>query len=232
MATVTIDDTTITEPVTSTTQNSIVVASATGFAAGNIVFIDKEAMRIRSSYVSGTTIPVTRGILGTAAQLHQDNAPCYCGPAKEFYHTDVTGYANTDNEYALPHINVRTGNIYNIVGNQWVQWRNEGYGNDGTSMEHDYTTAGAITIAPGVHKVNGTTLAMTLANPGPEHNGIIMTVVADNASAHTLTVTDGFGAGGGGEDVATFSGVRGDSITLRACDSLWYIIGTHQVSVA
>jgi hypothetical protein len=229
MATVTIDATTLSAAVTSRSADSLAVASATGIAAGNLLYANREAMLVRS--VSGTTVFVTRGIEGTVARLHQSGAVVHCGPKREFYSNDVIGYANSDEEYALPHINVRTGNIFQIADSKWVQLRINGYSFQGNLQEYDYTAAGAIAIAPGVHKVNGSTLAMTLADPSPIHNGMLLTVTAANASAHTLAPGSSFGGGGSGENLATFSGAIGDSITLIAQDSLWYIVGAHQVTV-
>ena len=40
---------------------AITVASATGFAAGYIVLIDREVFQVTKDYSSGTTIPVIRG---------------------------------------------------------------------------------------------------------------------------------------------------------------------------
>ena len=62
---------------------SIVVASATGFAAGNLILIDQEVMQVAKNYVSGTTIPVLRGLDGTATAIHKASA-------------NVTTYLGTD----------------------------------------------------------------------------------------------------------------------------------------
>ncbi len=53
---------------------SIVVAGATNFAAGNLLIIDRERMRIGRGYTSGTTIPVMRGQDGTATATHLSGA--------------------------------------------------------------------------------------------------------------------------------------------------------------
>lgn len=49
---------------------SIVVTSATSFAAGNVIICEKERMRVVRSYTSGTTVGVLRGIEGTATAAH------------------------------------------------------------------------------------------------------------------------------------------------------------------
>lgn len=50
---------------------TITVASATGFASGNVVIVEKERMRVAQGY-NGTalTVPVLRGRDGTAASAH------------------------------------------------------------------------------------------------------------------------------------------------------------------
>ncbi len=98
----------------------------------------------------------------------------------------------------------------------------------------ELTADGAINIKNGVVKLNKAgVLAATLANPTDvtDDNKELM-VFAAQAQANTVTVTGGFGGGGTGEDVATFSGVVGDNITLRAFGGKWYIKGAHQVTVA
>ena len=98
----------------------------------------------------------------------------------------------------------------------------------------ELTADGAITIKSGVVKLNKAgVLAATLANPTDvtDDNKELM-IFAAQAQANTVTVTGGFGGGGAGEDVATFSGVIGDNITLRAFGGKWYIKGYHQVTIA
>lgn len=53
---------------------SIVVASATNFAAGNRLLIDQEEMQVAKNYTTGTTIPVLRGRNGTATAAHASGA--------------------------------------------------------------------------------------------------------------------------------------------------------------
>lgn len=58
----------------SATDTSILVASATSFAAGNRLIIDQEEMVIAKGYASGTTVPVQRGQNGTATKAHASGA--------------------------------------------------------------------------------------------------------------------------------------------------------------
>lgn len=104
---------------------------------------------------------------------------------------------------------------------------------DGNAPITSYADDGAIDPRESlVLLTEADTSAMTLANPSTELNGHLMTIMAAAAQAYTLTVTGGFGGGGTGEDVATFSGAIGDSITLRAVNGTWCIVGTHQVTIA
>lgn len=96
------------------------------------------------------------------------------------------------------------------------------------------TADGAITIKNGIVKLNKAgVLAATLANPTDvTDDGKRLTILALQAQANTVTVTGGFGNGGAGEDVATFSGAIGDNLNLIASGGFWYITGAHQVSIA
>ena len=96
------------------------------------------------------------------------------------------------------------------------------------------TADGAITIKNGIVKLNKAgVLAATLANPTDvTDDGKRLTILALQAQANTVTVTGGFGNGGAGEDVATFSGAIGDNLNLIASGGFWYLTGAHQVSIA
>lgn len=95
---------------------------------------------------------------------------------------------------------------------------------------------GAITVKNGVCKIAKTVagvVAATLANPTDVTDDFKrLTIISNQAQANTVTVTGGFGNGGNGEDVLTFSGVVGDTVELVAHGGYWYIIGGHQFSVA
>src|SRR5262245_14833012 len=66
------------------TDTAIVVASATGFAAGSLIRVDGEFMRVTTNYVSGTTIPVVRGQDGSATSVHRTGANASVGLATDF----------------------------------------------------------------------------------------------------------------------------------------------------
>jgi hypothetical protein len=76
-------------------------------------------------------------------------------------------------------------------------------------------------------------VAATLANPTAGADDFKrLTIVNAQAQANTVTLTGGFGGGGAGEDVCTFSGVIGDCLSLMAYGGKWYITGSHQATIA
>jgi hypothetical protein len=101
--------------------------------------------------------------------------------------------------------------------------------------EQNITDAGttAINIKNGVVCLKATDIInATLANPTDgTDDGSRLLILSETAKAHTVTVTGGFGNGGDGEDVATF-GAIGDTLELMAYNGYWYIVGSHQVTVA
>lgn len=117
--------TTLAAAVTATAQ-TMTVTSATGFTAKNYAWIDQEAVLITS--VSGTTIGIQRGQLGTAARAHANARRIITGALNHFQQTDPTTLNGTCargvGEAAwLPWINARTGVISNCAngGTAWTQ---------------------------------------------------------------------------------------------------------------
>lgn len=90
-----IDNTTLSAAVTNSQQFvTLAAVTCTGctFAKGNniVIYVDLEAMCMNDSYVSGTTVPVTRGCLGTVAAAHSVsnlgvNNVVYYGPQNRFH---------------------------------------------------------------------------------------------------------------------------------------------------
>jgi len=95
---------------------------------------------------------------------------------------------------------------------------------------------GPITVKNGVCKIAKTVagaVAGTLANPTTGTDDFKRLVIISNqAQANTVTVTGGFGNGGNGEDVCTFSGAVGDCVELLAYGGYWYVVGGHQFTLA
>jgi hypothetical protein len=86
----------------------------------------------------------------------------------------------------------------------------------------DYTAAGALTIADGLHLITGSgALAMTLAAPSQDDNGKRMNIRAGSAHAHTVTITGG--AEGASADVLHLRRHEGPGRVAYRVNSLWHI---------
>jgi hypothetical protein len=183
-------------------QNTIAVASATGFAANSTIQIDQETLKVASSYVSGTTIPVLRGLDGTATQAHVSGAQVkvglasdFTGPAPQMVTTMPIGGPARERVSvtvagALPF--PKPGNDIDIVLN-------------GTSV-----------------------IASTLTNPTTDMDGCRMTIMGNGKAAHTVTYTTvGLGNVGATADVLTFKADQAQAVQLIACGGFW--LGPAQV---
>lgn len=116
--------TTLTNAI-SQTQTAFLVASATDFAAGGLLWVDREVMAIRS--VSGLVITVSRGQMGTDAQAHAASETVFVSVAL----TLPAWHANADPDYGaacvrgqgqaaiLPWFNANTGTVWSCQGTTW-----------------------------------------------------------------------------------------------------------------
>lgn len=101
------------------------------------------------------------------------------------------------------------------------------------------SSAGAISI-PYYAKVasviitGGSATAATLAAPtAGVHDGLLMTITAGTAQAHTVTqTTPGFNSGSTSSDVGTYGGAIGDSMIIVAYNGVWHILNVTNVTVA
>lgn len=95
------------------------------------------------------------------------------------------------------------------------------------------TTDGAISVKNGVVTLATGTIGATLADPTATTDDYKrLSIVSLIAAQHTVTSASSFGSGGSGEDVATFSGIVGDTLSLMAYQGHWYVTGAHQVTIA
>jgi len=181
------------------TDNVIVVASATSLAAGRIIKIGGEYLKINQAYVSGTTVGVTRGQEGSVTAAHQSGANVMTALA-----SDLATAPASVNESVL----------------------NAGQMSVTTTS---YSAAGAIAFGLSqwtVAIINGTSaLAMTIANPTKDQDGCYLHIVANGKAAHTVTYTAGLGNGGASFDVGTFSATLAMSSLLVACNGFWVSVG-------
>ena len=95
---------------------------------------------------------------------------------------------------------------------------------------------GPITVKNGacfIAKTVAGAVAATLADPTATTDDFKrLTIVSNQAQTNTVTSASSFGGGGAGEDVWTFSGAIGDSLSLMAYQGKWYITGNHQATIA
>lgn len=240
----TLNTTTLSAAVTVNDQ-AVTLASISTLAAGQIIVVDREAMRIISVPSAATSpVPVQRGYGGTAA-VHASGSPVYTGPPNYFLAGSTpAGPCTPASQVALPTINLGDFSVWNCSGPTAATSAWQKYGEGGilafnagllggqASTAPTYTALGAIAIQPGLVYINGTTLAMTLANPATYQNGMIMVIMSTNASAQTITYTAGFNGGTTARDVATFGGAVGDNIVIIANNGVWWVISTRNVTLA
>ncbi len=176
------------------------LVSATSVSAGRLLLVDNEWMKVQASYVSGTSVPVLRGINGSVQAAHVASA--------NITHGDAVDFANPPGQAAVA-VNAPLQRSRDIKS---------------------YSAAGAIDLnSPGtdaVRIINGTSaLAMTLANPTKDMDGDLMIVVANGKAAHTLTYSAGLGNGGASFDVGTYSASLQTGCILCACNGFWVLVG-------
>ena len=173
---------------------SIVVASATGFSAGKKVLVNGEFMQVRKDYASGTTIPVLRGLDGTLPLAHAVTSNVTVGDGSDFANAAPTGTV------AYPRTRVREVRSYNADGAIALPTP----GNDMLAI------------------INGTSArAMTLANPTKDQDGDVLIVVGNGKAAQTITYTAGLGNGGSGLDVGTFDTGAQCAEQFIAANGIW-----------
>lgn len=176
---------------------SIVVASATGFSASNLILVDQEVMVVGKSYVSGTTIPVLRGQNGSVTAAHVASA-------------NVTTFLASDITSQGP----QTVTQFPVAGKARVV----------TSVSATATIAG-YPGQDAVFILNGTTaIPITITAPTKDMDGSLLIVVGNGKAAHTVTVSGGVGAGGTGVDVGTFATGAQISMPFIACNGVWTLL--------
>lgn len=179
--------------------STIVVASATSFAAGRLVRIDDEWMKVQSGYSTGTTIPVLRGQQGSAVLAHNSSANVVHGSAGDFSVPPIQ---------AAQAITAPAQRPRRIVS---------------------YSASGAIDLpSSGEDRVvvlNGTSaLAMTLAVPTSDLDGTILYIVGNGKSASTVTFASGIGNAGSAYDVATLQNAGQVGISCMAVNGFWVLL--------
>lgn len=91
---------------------------------------------------------------------------------------------------------------------------------------YTYNDAGAITIAPGIHRIGAGQsgiIAYTLASPSYGEDGIRLTFETASAYAHTIDCTAGFMQNTTSSNLATFAATVGSSFTVIAMGGKWIV---------
>lgn len=176
------------------------LTSATSVAANRLILIDNEWMKVQASYVSGTAVPVLRGVNGSVQLAHVSGVTAVHGDSADFANPPAQSAASVN--APLNRVRVKTS----------------------------YAAAGAISLpSPGtdaIAEIIGTSaLAMTLANPGVDNDGDLLIIVANGKAAHTVTISSGIGNGGASFDVGTFSASLQTGCVLMAMNGYWVLVG-------
>jgi hypothetical protein len=185
------------------TDLTINVTSTSSFAVGRPIKIEQEFMGPITA-IAGTAVSLLRrGIDGTAAVAHNALAPLSTGLYSD-----------------MPPVTPGT-----FVA---VPPMNDGF--------VSYSVSGAITLPDKntvVDITKATAAAMTLADPTVTQNGIVLTVVAQTAAAHTVSNSAGSGFNGSGAsfDIATFGGGIGDALQVVANNGKWITLVTKNVTL-
>jgi hypothetical protein len=192
--------TTTTAPV-AVSDTKIAVASAAGFAVGNVVLVENEVMN-QSAPAVGLLVPVRRGLDGTVQGAHGAGANVATGLGSDF-----------------PGPPPGQEVVYSPATPDGMQ--------AGWSY-FTYSAAGAIPIVSGVHTIAGAgALAMTIAAPAVTQEGAELTVISKSLFANTLVATPAYlGAAGG---TATFA-ATGGSVKLKVVGGKLAVIASSGVA--
>ena len=176
------------------TDKSIVVASATSFAAGRLVRVDQEIMQVVQSYVSGTTVGVLRGRGGTAASAHVVTAKVVHGTAADF--------DNPSAQQSVAYTLARPVVITSVTA----------------------TSSLALAPAGSDHRVilNGTAaITLTIPIPTLDMDGDKLTIMSNGVAQHLLTFTGGVAGAGASYDIITINATAPAAFEFVACNILW-----------
>jgi len=176
---------------------SIVVASATGFAAGRLVRVDQEWMVIQQNYASGTTIPVRRGQQGSANVAHVATAGVVVGTQADDW--DVPGPGAVVN-------NMIAGRPRKIVS----------FTATPSTVVHAPAGCDQVVI------LNGTAaITLTIPIPTTDMDGDLLYIVSNGVAQHLLTFTGGLSGAGGSYDIVTINATAPAAFGFIACNALW-----------
>jgi hypothetical protein len=144
--------------------------------------------------VSGTTIPVLRGLEGSNNVTHAITSNVVTGLASDFGGVapavvDIYPFVRTRQ---ILSVNAAGTAVFGVPGND------------------------VVTI------INGTVArAITVPVPTKDMDGDVYTFIGNGKAAHVLTFTGGLGAAGAGYTVATFIVGSQQALQVMACNAVW-----------
>lgn len=102
------------------------------------------------------------------------------------------------------------------------------------STDTTITGDGAIDISLGdlFLLTKGSAAAITLADPVAADNGRTITIRSGSAFAHVITMATGVGGVVTTDDVITFTNRAAASITLKAINAKWWVVGSYLAAIA
>ena len=186
--------------------STIKVTATTGFAVGNLIRVDNEVMA-QTAAASGTSIPVRRGLEGSAQVAHGILSAVATG-------------LTTDLPNPSPGliVAVKAGDPARVT-----------LGADATLGAADLNIAGTTYVI-----AKATAAAITLGAPTVAQDGLTLVFISATAAAHVITATGLFddGVTGGSKNAATFAAFIGATIVIQANRGKWAVVSLKAVTVA
>jgi hypothetical protein len=169
------------------------LASVSGLAAGDQLYIDREAMRIYA--ISGNLLAVSRGAGPTGVTAHAAGATVLTGPARLFQRSPFFGSCNSASDVDTL-LDITMGTQYTCTSNAWVA--SGGSGGGGGAVASVNGTIGTVTINGAsiaaqdmtVARTSSTVLTIPAAPAGLFRQG---TTICGAISSATATITSGTG---------------------------------------
>jgi hypothetical protein len=173
----------------------VTVTSLTGIVAGMSGFIDKELFQVSKAWDGTNPVLISvRGISSIQPQTHRAGTLIRFGLGSDFANPapGVCVY--------LPEQIAEDRESYSVAGAITLP-------QGGRNLQVDITAAAAI--------------ALTLALPTGDMEGLTITLNSTQKAAHTVTVSGGLGLVGGAADVLTFKADQTQSCVIMAKNLAW-----------
>ena len=180
----------------------ITVASATSVAAGRLLKVDDEFMKVSQGYSTGTQVPVTRGEHGTAQRAHPTGVNVVHGDAADFTTPPFQTSPGLSYQFARRIISLSATGTLTLP------------------------KAGEDTVVI----LNGTTvITLTIPVPTKDLDGCQLIIVSNGVAQHVLTFTGGISGAGATYDVITVNATAPAAFLFMACNGLWYSLATAAI---